>query len=192
MPGFQSQQAVYNLKKNALEKGMRLNNLLREKKSTILKKWWELILQTYPSEAETQLKQDDPFTNPVGYNIKHAIDDIFRGLIERMDTMDVENASSFLTNLIRIRAVQDFTPARAISFIFLLKRVIREELKSEIPSDMSYEELLAFESKIDEIALSCFDLYMKCREKIYELKADELRRMTFGLLRGANQTYRDL
>jgi hypothetical protein len=166
---------------------MGLNNLLREKRSSILEKWWDIILQTYPPETVIQLKkQDDQFTNPVGYNIKQAIDEILKELIEKK-TIEIENAPSFLTNLIKIRAVQDFTPSKAISFIFFLKRVIREELKSEISNSEIYDELLAFESKIDKLMLCCFDLYVKCREKIYELRVDELRRMTFGLLRGANQ-----
>jgi len=182
---------------------MGLNNLLRERESIILKKWQELILQTYPPESVARLRsQDNQFTNPVGYNIKKAMDDIFKGLIDGMDTTDGENVSSFISELIKIRAVQDFTPSQAISFIFLLKRVVREEVKlvlkgsnrGNVPAlnliqgnsglqSTIYEELLALESKIDEMALCCFDLYMKCREKIYELKANELRRMTFGLLR---------
>jgi len=36
------------------------------------------------------------------------------------------------------------------------------------------------------MALISFDIYMKCREKIYELKTDELRRMTYRLLQKAN------
>jgi hypothetical protein len=170
---------------------MGLDNLLREKQSSILEKWWDIILQTYPPETVTQLKkQHDQFTNPVGYNIKQAIDEILRELIEKK-TVEIENAPSFLTNLIKIRAVQDLTPSKAISFIFFLKRVIREELKSEISNSEIYDELLAFELKIDEFALCCFDLYVKYREKIYELKVDELRRMTFGLLRGTNHAHMD-
>jgi hypothetical protein len=170
---------------------MGLDNLLRERQSSIVEKWWNIILQTYPPETIIQLKkQDDQFTNPVGYNIKQAINEILRELIDKK-TIEIESASSFLTNLIKIRAVQDLTPSRAISFIFFLKRVIREELKNEISNNAIYDELLAFESKIDELVLYCFDLYVKCREKIYELKVDELRRMTFGLLRGTKHTHMD-
>jgi hypothetical protein len=46
--------------------------------------------------------------------------------------------------------------------------------------------LLLFESKIDDLALLSFDIYMKCREKIYELKSNEVRNMTFRLLQRAN------
>lgn len=42
------------------------------------------------------------------------------------------------------------------------------------------------ESEIDELALYTFDIYAKCREQLYDLKTDELKRMTFTLLKKAN------
>jgi len=35
--------------------------------------------------------------------------------------------------------------------------------------------LLELEQKIDDMSLLAFDIYMKCREKLYELKATELQ-----------------
>jgi len=40
-------------------------------------------------------------------------------------------------------------------------------------------QLLEFESKIDQLCLLAFDLYMDCKEKIYELSANETRNRTF-------------
>jgi hypothetical protein len=36
------------------------------------------------------------------------------------------------------------------------------------------------------MALLSFDVYMKCKERIYEIKADEVKRMTFRLIQRAN------
>jgi hypothetical protein len=47
------------------------------------------------------------------------------------------------------------------------------------------EQLSAFDSTIDDLALYAFDIYMKCREKIYELKANEAKNATFRLLQRA-------
>ncbi|MBI5188761.1 MAG: RsbRD N-terminal domain-containing protein [Nitrospirae bacterium] len=163
---------------------MELNNLLSEKRSIILERWFDVILETYPADTSSFLKkQKNQFTNPVGYTIYQGIEGIFEGLLNGIDS---ERVSPFLDGIIRIRAVQDFTPSQAISFIFLLKKVIREELKNEIGEDGIAEELLELESKIDELAFLSFDIYMKCREKIYELKANEVRNMTFRLLQRAN------
>jgi len=161
---------------------MKWKSLLSERRSAILKKWFDAILETYPAETSSFLKnQKNRFANPVGHTILDGIEGLFRGLL---DGMAPEKLSPFLDNIIRIKAVQDFTPSQAISFIFLLKKVLREELKSD--ENGFGEELLALESKIDELALLSFDIYMKCREKLYELKVNELNRMTFRLLQRAN------
>jgi len=166
---------------------MNLKNLLSKKKKSILKRWFDLILETYPPETALFLKgQKDRFTNPVGATIYQGIEDIFDELLQEMDS---EKISTFLDNIIRIRAVQDFTASQAIAFIFLLKNVIREKLGKEIKEKGISEELLRFESGIDDLALLSFDIYMKCREQIYELKANEVRTWTYNLLKRANVIY---
>jgi hypothetical protein len=47
------------------------------------------------------------------------------------------------------------------------------------------EELAIFDSAVDDLALFAFDIYMKCREKIYDLKAQEVKNATFRLLQQA-------
>ncbi len=166
---------------------MNLENLLTHKRPTILKKWFNMVIETYPPETALFLKrQNDRFSNPVGSVIFQGLEDIFGELLQGID---YERVSIFLDNIIRIRAVQDFTPSQAVSFIFLLKKVIREELEKEIRknglSNGLSEELLSLESRIDELALLAFDIFMKCREEIYELKAKELSNQTYSLLKRA-------
>jgi hypothetical protein len=62
---------------------------------------------------------------------------------------------------------------------FFLKDVIREYTQKEISEARLFNELLLFESKIDMLSLIAFNLYMQCREKIYELKANEMKNRTF-------------
>jgi len=163
---------------------MSLKELLLEKKPIILKRWFHLILKTYPADASQFLKkQKNQFSNPVGHTISHGIEDLFEELLQGMNPVKI---SPVLDTIIRIRAVQDFFPSQAIAFIFLLKKVVRESLKREIKENQLSEELVMFDSMIDNLALLSFDIYMKCREKIYELKINEMKNMTFGLLKRAN------
>jgi hypothetical protein len=67
--------------------------------------------------------------------------------------------------------------------------VIREELGSEASKEQINNELLHLESKIDKLALISFDIYMKCKEKIYELRANEFRNMTSKLVERANHIF---
>jgi hypothetical protein len=162
---------------------VRLENLLTQKRSTILKKWFNVVIETYPPESAVFLKkQKDCFANPVGSSILQGIEGIFEELLHGID---YEKVPTFLDNIIRIRSVQDFSPSQAIVFVFLLKKVIREELRKEIRENGLSEDLLALESRIDDLALCAFDIFMECREKIYDLKAMELNNQTYSLLKRA-------
>lgn len=156
---------------------MSLNNLLAERKTAIVKKWFSLAIETYPPDTAKFLQsQKDPIANPVGRTIYRGLEELFDELLKGID---VETATDSLDPVIRIRAVQAYSPSQATGFIFFLKNVIRENFRKETLEEALLEELLAFESKIDELGLIAFNLYMKCREKIYELKANEIKNRTF-------------
>jgi hypothetical protein len=163
---------------------MNLRGLLEEKKSSIVKKWVQAVFAKYPADSSNFFqKQQDQFLNPVGHTISQGLSDIFNELVQHSDP---EKFFPILNDIIKIQAVQDFIPSRALSFLFLLKTVIREEVGSEIQKKHLTDELIAFEAQIDQLILLSFDIYMKCREKIYELKTDDVRRMAFRLLKRAN------
>lgn len=163
---------------------MDLKRHLKDKKPAILKNWFNAIADTYPSDTAGFLKKKKAqFANPVGYTITEGIEGLFDALLKGM-IPDTVNA--FLDGIIRIRAIQDFAPSEAVAFVFQLKKSIREELGTEVLSQPGMaEELTAFDSAVDDLALFAFDIFMKCREKIYELKANEARSMTFRLLQKA-------
>lgn len=154
---------------------------LLAKKSAIVKEWLARTLQTYPEHTSRFLSQEkDPFRNPVGYTLREALPALFDRLVEGSDAATL---SRLLDPILRIRAVQDFSAGQAVAFIFLLKRVIREALEDETHRDPNGEGLVAVEARIDEMALLGFDLFMRCREQIYEIKASEAKRRLFVLKR---------
>jgi hypothetical protein len=162
---------------------MRLNNLLAQRKTAIIKNWFVLAVETYPPDTASFLKkQKDPFANPVGRTISIGLEALFNELLKEMD---YEIITSFLDPIIRIRAIQNFSPAQAVSFIFLLKRAVRENIKKEVLEEQLFNELLFFESKIDQLAMIAFNLYMQCKEKIYDLKANEMRNSTYKAFKRA-------
>ena len=163
---------------------MSIKIILQEKKPTIVKQWFEALVETYPEGTRGPLrKQDAQFANPVGYHYAEGVDALFEALLGGMlpDTV-----STFLDSMVRIRAVQNFTPAQAVRFIFQLKQIMRAALGTELLQDRKRsEEMLALESAVDDLALFAFDLYMHCREGIYDIKAKEAERATFRLLQQA-------
>jgi hypothetical protein len=162
---------------------MSLNHLLAQRKNAILKMWFASAIETYPSDTAKFLKsQKDPFANPVGRTIYYGLEGLFDELLKEMDRKIIQ---SLLDPIIRIRAIQNFSPSQAVSFIFFLKNALRANIQKEHPEAKLFNELLLFESKIDELGLMAFDIYMKCREKIYELKANEMKNRTFKAFKRA-------
>ncbi len=151
----------------------RLITLLIENRATILERWFHLILETYPPDTSALLrKTKDQFQNPVGYTLSKETEALFEELLQGMDS---DRLSSSLNNVIKIRSVQDFNACRAIGFIFLLKKAIQEVLGKEIKKEQVLEEWLDFYSRIDEVALRAFDIYMDCREKICEIRVNQAK-----------------
>jgi hypothetical protein len=96
--------------------------------------------------------------------------------------MDTGKMSRALDGMIRIRAVQDFTPSEAVGFVFQLKTVIRRVVH-DAPEGLDNPNLLGdVEMRIDRVALLAFDKYMECREQLHKVKTDEIKSRTMRLL----------
>ena len=160
-----------------------LEALLLQHKSRILKKWFELILRTYPADVATMMRKDpDPFTNPVGSTISREIESILKGLC---GDMNGERCSASRDAILRIRSVQDFAPSQAVGFVFLLEEAIETTLKGEVQKQPLLDEWLRFHSRINDLALRAFDIYVNCREKIYEIRVNQAqaeKEMAFRML----------
>ncbi len=162
---------------------MKLNRILEKQKSSILDKWFDMVIATYPVDTSRFLKnQKDPFANPVGSATVNGLESVFNELAGKMDSDTIE---SCLDPIIRIRTVQDFTPSKAVGFIFFLKQIVRDSLHRVNPEGGYENELLDLESKIDEIGLIGFDIYMKCKEKIYQIKANDERNRMYNVINRA-------
>jgi len=154
-----------------------LVKIIEQKKAGIVKKWFDLTAQTYaPDTAEFLKSKTDPFANPVGGSLQRSLNVLLDQLIQGMDPQTI---NSYLDPIIRIRAVQNFTPSQATAFILSLKKALRANLAKELCDIRNTEELFEFESKIDQLSLMAFDIYMQCREKIYQISANETRNRTF-------------
>jgi len=162
---------------------MQLAAHLAQKKSAILGRWLTAIYESYPPETAIFLqKEKDRFDNPVGYRVSEGLEGLYGALTQEMERAQV---LTWLDEIIRIRALQDFAPSQALAFIFLLKNVIRQELADEIQQENLAAEILELESRIDGLALLGFDVYSKRREKIYEIRANEMKGRVSLLLRKA-------
>ncbi len=154
---------------------------LAAKKKQILDSWFQATVDSYPADTARFLKsQTDPFANPVGQTTLKSLSALVDILVADAGRDVMAKA---LDPIIRIRAVQSFTPSNATAFVFALKPIVRQHL-TEDGRDAELERIV-LDRRIDNMALTAFDLFMACREKIYELKATESRKQFFGSLKRA-------
>ena len=146
-----------------------------------------MILETYPEDTSKFLKKGtDPFANPVRHTILEGIEGVYDELLREGERPEALN--DYLDKVIRIRAVQDFSPSQALAFVFSLKGVIREVIGKEIRENDLHDQWALFEARVDALALRAFDVYMGCREEVYELRISEVKRMREQALRLLERT----
>jgi hypothetical protein len=162
-----------------------LSKLLAEKRAAILERWRKRIQETYPTDVSRRIGSvADPFANPVGNAIAQGTEALLDGLSRGAP---LDELTPHLDELIKIRAVQDFTPSQAVAFVFLLKDSLAEGLSKELRDHAVVKAFLELESRIDALAGAAFDIFMRCRERIYEIKAKEIQNRAYKLLERMNQ-----
>ena len=164
---------------------MKFEELLQKHKDAIVGRWLDDALATYPeNSAGAFRRQKDPFANPVGHSLRVGTRGIFEALLDGMDT---EKIRPYLHEIIKIRAVQEFSASRAVGFVFHLKEAIRAELGKTAADPQFACELAKLEGQIDRIALAAFDVYVQCREQVCELRINEVKRRVSWVVDKMNQ-----
>ena len=143
-----------------------MEDSLKKSRDQFLQKWFRATIDTYPPQSARVLGKDsDRFDNPVGAVTRESLEDVLNLICGPFTREDLEKA---LDPVIRIRAVQAFSAADAVSFIFMLKDIGEELL------DAAHTK--QFDKVVDAVALAGFNRLMKCKEDIFLLKATESKR----------------
>lgn len=168
---------------------MKIADLLSEHREEIISTWLDLIFASYPPETRRFLKsQKDRFANPVAYQVSRGIKEIFAAFLKETDTVTIQKA---LDEVISVKALQNFSPAQALSFIFLLKNIIRDKLGPVLEDPDLAAACLDLESRIDGLALLGFDVYMQRRERIYDIRVQEMKQRVSGIMRRLGLSWED-
>ena len=140
-----------------------LQKFLMQNRDSILQKWVDQTIKTYNPEMVRFLKKEiNQFSNPVRNTILNSLEKIFDGLLNGLGVEEYHG----LEEIIKIRAVQDFSPSEALSFLFDLKKIIRTELINSDQKGEILSETCIFDEKFDTLFVMGFDLYNNCRKKI--------------------------
>jgi hypothetical protein len=143
----------------------------RNHREKIVNKWVEYTLSTYVSSGFF-IKEHDKFANPVGGNIRQALGHLFLLLSKGAD------AKEFVPHLeliMSIRSVQQFSPSQAVSPLNAVKHITREIFAADKERTHLVAELYDFEFAVDLAMLTAFDIYMQYRERLYQVRIDEIK-----------------
>lgn len=163
---------------------MGLENFLIEHKGSILPRWLDSLFEVYPPGSHGFLrKKRDRFANPVGYTLTTELEKLYGEIAGGAGPEEIKRT---LENIMKIRAVQDLRPSEALQFILDLKAIVREELAKGDSGQDSAEGLTEFDQKVDQICLEGFNIYSSCRQKIYDLRVNEVKRQVSRLMERAN------
>jgi len=148
---------------------------LRNQSAAIAERWLTTALAAYPDDSAAAFRrQRDRFANPVGHALRQGTRAAVETLLEGRPSDEV---CSHLSEIIKIRAVQELSPSQAIGFVFALKDAVRAELGDDTVGPVASSELAELDRRIDEVALAAFDVYMRYRGQVYEVRISEIKRI---------------
>lgn len=139
--------------------------------------WLEQAFASYPDPTARFLREErDRFCNPVGRALAETLPALLDQLLGTMETTAI---TPLLDRIVRIRAVQEGSPSQALAMIVRLRALLAEERRR----GPDVEALALAESRVDELVLRAFDLYVRCREELYQIRAHDARRRALVLER---------
>jgi RsbT co-antagonist protein rsbRD N-terminal domain len=148
-----------------------LRELLREREDAIVGRWLDDTLAAYPEEgARAFARERNRFANPVGHSLREGLRAIYQALVDGNDDEAIRHS---LDDILQIRAVQQIPPTTAVGFLFHLKELLRTDFGG---GERLRADLEALNRRIDQAALVAFELYVAHRERVYELRLNEVKR----------------
>ena len=168
---------------------MTLRGFLRDRREAIARSWLEGALAMYPGDSASLFaREKDPFANPVGHSLRAGT----RGIVDiLLDGGDDGDVVAHLRDIMKIRAVQTYPPSQAIGFVFRLREIVRAELGDLLADPRYSPELVELDAQIDGIALAALDIFVGCREQVYELRVNEVKRQVSWIVDKMNQADAD-
>jgi hypothetical protein len=160
---------------------MSLQELLTENKLKIVSTWIDKVMSTYSPDGARFFKgQKDRFANPLGYSVEKGLESLFNDILAGGE---IDGLPGELLQFVKLRAVQDMAPSTALAFLYELKDVVREVCGTEVLSSMAVE-WARLDRVVDQVALLGFDVYVKDRELLNQVKIQEMKRGNNVMLEG--------
>jgi hypothetical protein len=131
--------------------------------AAILEQWLARALGVYGEKvAPLAVAERDPFRNPVGHTLRTHLSRLLHELLGGMDPAVIDAS---MEQIIAVRAIQDLSVAQALGFVYELRSILRRELPERDAAET--------DARIDQLSLAAFAQFLKCRERLAELRLNE-------------------
>ena len=132
---------------------------LKSKKKRILDIWRDKIFEKYPIK---------PTIPEIIDYVEECTEKIFDKFIEVYNGGSFEGVEEAVDDLMRYLAVDSqLSAGESIEYIFFLKEIILKEFSP------SMDDFIKVSRIVDKLASMAFDIYVKCREHIFELRLEQ-------------------
>lgn len=131
--------------------------------ASVLERWLDAATGVYGDKMAHRAPAGcDPFHNPIGHVLRVNLSLLVSELFGAMDPATVAKA---FENIVAVRAVQDVTVEQALGFVYALRRIVRAEMPTA--------DIVALDERIDTFSLAAFTQYLRCRERLLDLRLNE-------------------
>ncbi len=163
-----------------------------EDKKILLDKWTDMFYKAYPLGSTGFVRSSsDEFANPVGSITIASLDILFDAIIGK--SVDPQKVQDALIELIQLRAIQKMSPSQAVGPLVQLKKIIKSEVFDfcyKENKDLKgyaklFDEYFIMEARIDSLFLMALDLYAVQKEKVFNLRVEEIHRNQSQVVRWA-------
>jgi hypothetical protein len=134
---------------------------------SIVDAWFLKAIEVYPETARGgMMKTGDRFRNPVSATLRASLTILASELAGEMDIGAVESA---LDAILRVRAVQDCTPAQALGFTAQVRGVIDErQAETEFPY---------LDQRLAVLTSAAERQYAHCKQDLARVRSREASRL---------------
>lgn len=143
-------------------------------RAEILDAWRGLVFARFAAPAATLLSKPDPFGNPLGSRVQASTEALLEALALGRPAGDLAAA---MDPLMRVQAIQGGPPSEAVAFVPLLDRAWRQ-VRGGVPPGLE----AGLKERLDGLMLIAFDVYMRCREDICEIRVRAAHRRVAALV----------
>lgn len=161
-------------------------------KNILLQKWIDMFFSAYPLGSSGFVRTSkDKFTNPIGFVTQVSLEILYDAVLG--DDVSPTKVNDALIELVQLRAIQAMTPSKAVGPLGQIKMLLKQDVLLACMKENNdsknlkklFDDYFIVDARIDALLLMALDLYASKREKVCNLRIEEIHRNQSQVVRWA-------